>query len=98
MGGGAHANAGKRAPAPTGSSPMYIVRLVESADPTASAQSLNVQTEHTYRHAIKGFAAKLTDADRQRLQDDNRVISIELDQVVNAATAQTARFFNWPGL
>src|SRR5215217_6282869 len=54
----------------------YIVTLQPGASGDA-AQRAGIAAMHTYRHAITGFAAKLTDRQLRTLQRDRDVLAIE---------------------
>ncbi len=79
---------------PEGAIPdRYIVVLEEGAlDPTAvareHARGHGAEVLHTYQHAIKGYAARLTDEQLDRVRADRRVVHVEPDQTTRA-TAQT---------
>jgi len=74
----------------------YIVVLEDGVqDPTAvareHAQRHGAEVLRTYRHAIKGYAARLPDQQLDRVRADGRVAYVEPDQTTRA-TAQT---FPW---
>ena len=71
----------------------YIVVLEEGVgDPTAvareHAQGHGAEVLHTYRHAIKGYAARLPEGRLEEVRSDERVAYVEPDQTTRA-TAQT---------
>ena len=71
----------------------YIVVLEEGTqDPTAvareHAQRHGAEVLRTYRHAIKGYAARLPDKQLDRVRADGRVAYVEPDQTTRS-TAQT---------
>ncbi|MBA2724767.1 MAG: S8 family serine peptidase, partial [Actinobacteria bacterium] len=71
---------------------QYIVVLADSADPSsvarehAAAEGASVM--HVYRHALKGYSAKMSEQAAARIANDPRVLWVEADKVV-LATAQT---------
>lgn len=72
---------------------QYIVTFDDSvSEPGLMAQrmstKIDVEPEHVYSHAFKGFSAKLSDAAVERLQSLPEVVSIMPDQTVSIA-AQT---------
>jgi subtilisin family serine protease len=71
----------------------YIVVLEEGVrDPAAvargHAQGKGARVHHTYRHALKGYTARLPDRRLEQVRADERVDYIEPDHMVYA-TAQT---------
>ncbi|NOK58462.1 MAG: peptidase S8 [Chloroflexi bacterium AL-W] len=72
---------------------QYIVTFDDSvSEPGLMAQrmstKIDVEPEHVYSHAFKGFSAELSDAAVERLQSLPEVVSIMPDQTVSIA-AQT---------
>ena len=57
------------------------------ADELAHAHGGSV--EAVYQHALKGFAARLTEKQAERLAEDPRVAYVEPDQVIEAAATQS---------
>ena len=79
---------------PEGIAGSYIVVFrddVDDVDAKAQAKTLrgNGRLRHTYRAAIKGFAAELSDAAVAELRRDPDVAYIEQDQTVSINTTQT---------
>jgi subtilisin family serine protease len=72
----------------SGSGSRYIVQLSRGSDPAAVAASVGAAPKHVYRHAIKGFAADLSDAAVEALERNPNVISIEPDGVVRVSDTQ----------
>src|SRR2546423_12321273 len=73
---------------------QYIVVFRDDvADPPGLAKRLveahGGALRHTYRHAVKGFAAPLSDAAAAALARHPQVASVEQDQVVHAVTTET---------
>ena len=68
----------------------YIITLDESiSEPGIMAErmsaKLDVEPEHVYSHAFKGFSAELSDAAVERLESLPEVVSIMPDQTVSIA-------------
>ncbi|MGH3741386.1 MAG: S8 family peptidase [Micromonosporaceae bacterium] len=70
---------------------QYIVTLKGDAEMGAAATAADVGAKplHTYKTALKGFAAKLSRAQLESLQGNPQVAAIEEDGVVHADTTQT---------
>jgi subtilisin len=71
----------------------YIVVLEDSVDhPGAKAaahgKALGFQPKYIYRHALKGYAARLTDAAVATLRADHQVAFVEQDETVSLAQTQ----------
>ena len=74
----------------------YIVTLVDTAGAGAGvvavAEDLANEHDgvvvHTYRHALRGFAADMSDADALALSADPRVAQVEQDSVVRVQATQ----------
>jgi subtilisin family serine protease len=74
--------------------PTFIVVLKDSVDaPGAVAaehsQAFGAEVTHVYRHALKGYAARIDESQLGALQADGRVAWIERDQVVSIETTQS---------
>ena len=73
----------------------YIVVLTDDADedPARLAGSLagaqGATVTHVYRHALRGFAARMSEAAARALSRNPRVAYVEQDAVVRADTTQT---------
>jgi subtilisin family serine protease len=80
---------------PTGKIPgQYIVVLKdEVSDPEKAqkekAQKYDLKVKHTYKHALKGFSAKIPDSRVENLRNDPEVEYVEEDGVVEALASQT---------
>ena len=73
---------------------QYIVVFNDDVrDPEGLAQSLikahGAAHRHTYSHAIKGFAAKMSDAAAAAIARTPQVAYVEQDQVMHAITTET---------
>jgi subtilisin family serine protease len=73
----------------------YIVVLNDAAQTSGNFQQEMIgnddgEVSHSYRKALKGFAARLSPAAVARLSKDPRVKFIEQDQVMSAITVQNA--------
>ncbi|MEU1536953.1 S8 family serine peptidase [Actinacidiphila glaucinigra] len=70
-------------PGPPGAIPdQYIVTLVHGTAPHTVLDGLGVRPLFTYRHALAGFAARLTPAQVQRVRAAPGVDEVEQDAVV----------------
>lgn len=71
---------------PQGAAATYIVTLNEGADPAAVAaahqRSRGAAVTHVYRHALKGYAARLTPAAAAALAADPQVAAVVQDREV----------------
>jgi subtilisin family serine protease len=67
----------------------FIVTLREGVDPTVVAKSHGIAPDFVYRHALKGFAGAISDAARQGLLRDGRVMRVEPDGIATIVTTQT---------
>lgn len=67
----------------------YIVTLNEGVEPGSAAKSLaalhRLEVSHVYRHALRGFAARIPDARLQKLREDPRVQNVEADHYMHIA-------------
>jgi subtilisin family serine protease len=71
---------------PSGKIPgRFIVTLHPAVDPASVAQSYGVTPVHTYRHALNGFAGSISEAARNGMMRDARVLRIEQDGWVELA-------------
>src|SRR5215211_8058486 len=59
----------------------FIVTLKERTNPAAVAREHGVRPDYVYTHALTGFAGAISDAARQGLLRDNRVIRVEPDGI-----------------
>jgi subtilisin family serine protease len=67
----------------------FIVTLRGSTDPAAVAREHGLRPQYIYRHALTGFAGKISDAARQGLLRDHRVVRIEPDGIATIVTTET---------
>ena len=67
----------------------YIVTLKAGAAEQSVAGSAGVSDRTVYRHALNGFAARLTGAQLRALQRDPNVTMIEPNQLVHATSVQS---------
>lgn len=67
---------------------QFIVTLAEDADLDEVVYDHGVQPLHMYRSAIKGFAGSISEAARAGLMGDERVVSVEQDQLILASSLQ----------
>ncbi len=63
----------------------YIVILQPGVDPSSFAAGHGARPDHSYQHALNGFAGPLSHRQLTALSLDQRVLSIEQDQVVRLA-------------
>lgn len=66
----------------------FIVRLRSDVSPLAMAWGVGATNVTTYRHAITGFAADLTNEARALLLKDPNVLAVEADSIVRATDTQ----------
>ena len=59
----------------------FIVTLRERTNPAAVARENGVRPDFVYTHALTGFAGTISDAARQGLLRDNRVVRVEPDGI-----------------
>jgi subtilisin family serine protease len=67
----------------------FIVTLKERTNPAAVAREHGVRPDYVYTHALTGFAGAISDAARQGLLRDNRVVRVEPDGIATIVTTQT---------
>jgi subtilisin family serine protease len=66
----------------------FIVTLKERTNPAAVARAQGVRPDYVYTHALNGFAGAISDAARQGLLRDNRVVRVEPDGIATIVTTQ----------
>src|SRR5918995_111548 len=66
----------------------FIVTLKERIDRTGVAREHGVRPDYVYTHALTGFAGAISDAARQGLLRDNRVVRVEADGIATTVTTQ----------
>ena len=67
----------------------FIITLRERTDPGAGAREHGVRPDYVYNHALTGFAGRISDAARQGLLRDNRVVRVEADGIATTVGTQT---------
>ena len=66
----------------------FIVTLRERTNPAAIAREHGVRPDYVYTHALTGFAGAISDAARQGLLRDNRVVRVERDGIATIVNTQ----------
>ncbi len=59
----------------------FIITLRERTNPATVAREHGVRPDYIYTHALTGFAGRVSDAARQGLLRDNRVVRVEPDGI-----------------
>ncbi|MGH3648152.1 MAG: S8 family peptidase [Micromonosporaceae bacterium] len=67
----------------------YIVVLKDGANTTAVAKRYHGKVTHTYKAALKGYAAKMSESDARRAAADPAVAYVEQDRIVRAVGTQS---------
>jgi subtilisin family serine protease len=67
----------------------FIVTLREGATPAEVAGAYGVQPDYVYTHVLNGFAGAMSDAARDGLLRDGRVLRVEPDGVARTTATQT---------
>ena len=74
-------------------SATFIVTLQDAASPRAvaaeHARKFGAEVKYVYEHALRGYAAKVSEAKIGQLASDKRVVRIERDGVVHASATQS---------
>lgn len=65
---------------------QFIVTLESKANPADVAEEFGVTPKYTYNTIMKGFAGEISEAARNGLMQDNRVVRIEQDGIVTTAS------------
>ena len=64
----------------------YVVTLHDDVGPSTVAaehgRQYGAQVEHVYRHALNGYAARMSDEAARQVARDRRVVAVEADRVV----------------
>ena len=67
----------------------FIVTVRERANPASVASEHGVQPDYVYHHALNGFAGAISDAARQGLLRDSRVVRVEPDGIATIVTTRS---------
>lgn len=67
----------------------FIVTLRERTDPAAVAREHGIRPNYVYTHALNGFAGAISDAARQGLFRDNRVVRVEPDGIATIVETES---------
>jgi subtilisin family serine protease len=67
----------------------FIITLRDGVDPAAVAHEHGVSPDFLYRHALIGFAGAISDAARDGLLRDRRVLRVEPDGIATIVTTET---------
>jgi subtilisin family serine protease len=73
----------------------FIVTLRERISPSGVARDHGLRPDFVYTHALNGFAGAISDAARQGLLRDNRVVRVEPDGIATIVTAVTQTGATW---
>jgi subtilisin family serine protease len=66
----------------------FIVTLRERVSPSGVARDHGIRPDFVYTHALNGFAGAISDAARQGLLRDNRVVRVEPDGIATIVTTE----------
>jgi subtilisin family serine protease len=66
----------------------FIVTLRERISPSGVARDHGLRPDFVYTHALNGFAGAISDAARQGLLRDNRVVRVEPDGIATIVTTE----------
>jgi subtilisin family serine protease len=66
----------------------FIVTLRERISPSSVARDHGIRPDFVYTHALNGFAGPISDAARQGLLRDNRVVRVEPDGIATVVTTE----------
>lgn len=67
----------------------FIITLRERTNPATVAREHGVRPDYVYHHALNGFAGAISDAARQGLLRDHRVVRVEPDGIATVATTRS---------
>lgn len=67
----------------------FIITLRERTNPSAVAREHGIRPDYVYTHVLNGFAGAMSDAARQGLLRDNRVVRVEPDGIATIVGTQT---------
>lgn len=65
---------------------QFIVTLESGVSPAAVAKEFDVNPKYTYKTVMNGFAGTISEAARNGLMRDNRVVRVEQDGIVTTAS------------
>src|SRR5919112_2685091 len=66
----------------------FIVTLREQTNPAGVAREHGIRPDYVYTHALTGFAGRISDAARQGLLRDSRVVRVEPDGIARTVATQ----------
>jgi subtilisin family serine protease len=66
----------------------FIVTLKPGNNPSAVAAEFDIEPKYEYKNVMLGFAGKISDAARDGLLRDNRVVRVERDGIVTTASTE----------
>jgi subtilisin family serine protease len=73
----------------------FIVTLREQTNPAGVAREHGIRPDYVYTHALTGFAGRISDAARQGLLRDSRVVRVEPDGIATIVTTITQQKATW---
>src|SRR5919112_6399441 len=66
----------------------FIVTLRERTNPAGVAREHGIRPDYVYTHALTGFAGRISDAARQGLLRDSRVVRVEPDGIATIVNTE----------
>lgn len=66
----------------------FIVTLEPKSNPADVAREFNISPDYVYRTVLNGFAGEISDAARNGLMRDNRIVRIEKDGIATTSAVQ----------
>lgn len=73
----------------------WIITVADDAEPAKVARDYLLDPERTYAHALRGFAASMSELARARLLGDPRVLRVERDVLVSIEGTVTQNGAGW---